>query len=218
MLLVALIAACTPQQILLNAMVPDGTASMLLSHLESVESGNRERIIALEKDGDWRGLVRFADENIARDPFSPEWRLVGGYAHSRLREFPRAADYFGEMVRLAPDDVTAYHFLAEAQRAAGDLKSAANTLERALRVVRESALTHQLLGDVYVDAQRYPPALTEYRRALAIDPQFADAWFGLGRAAWRSGRAGELQEALQALERLRSSRAGELRALAGARS
>lgn len=217
LLLTALIAACTPQQVLLNAMVPDGTASMLLSHLQSVESGNRERIIELEKNSDWRGMIRFADTNITRDPFSAEWRMVGGYAASRLREFARAADYFGDMVRLAPDDGSAYHFLAQAQRDGGDLTGAASTLERALLVVRDSALTHQLLGDVLVEAQRYPRAIAQYRRALAIDPQFTEAWFGLGRAAVRSGRAGEVEEALQALEQARSPRAAELRALAAAR-
>ncbi|MDH4150473.1 MAG: tetratricopeptide repeat protein [Betaproteobacteria bacterium] len=214
-LLVVLGVACTPQQMLLNSLIPDGTVPMLLSHLENVESGNRDRIIELERKGDWREMVRFADTNIKTDPFSSEWRMIGGYASSQLREFPRAVEYFSDMVRLSPDDPTAYHFLAEAQRASGDARGAVTTLERALLVVRESALTYRLLGDAYVDLARYAAAIAAYRRALTIDPGLPDAWFGLGRAASLSGRTADVRQALQALDQMRSPRAAELRTLAG---
>lgn len=204
---------CTPQQMLLSALVPDGAASMLFSHLQSVEDGNRRRIIELEQQGDWKGLAQFAETNIAKDPFSTEWQMIGGYAYSQLRDYPRAIVYFSEMVRLSPDDASGYHFLAEAQRAAGQPQRAVVTLERALLVVRESPLTHFLLGEAYADLGQYRAAAEACRRALAIDPRFADAWFGLGRASLRLGRADDVQEALRALEQMQSPRGAELRGL-----
>lgn len=206
-------AACTPQQALISALVPDGTASMLLSHLQDVEDVNRRRIVELEQQRDWAGLAQFADANIARDPFSAEWRLIGGYARSQAREYRLAAGYFGEMVRLAPDDITAYHFLAEAQRAAGEPRRALNTLERALLVSRDAPLTHFLLGEAYGDLLRHDAAAAAYRRALALDPMFAGAWFGLGRASLKEGRVQEARDALRALEQMKSPRAAELAAL-----
>jgi tetratricopeptide (TPR) repeat protein len=204
---------CTPHQMLLNALIPDGTTSMLLSHLQGVEDGNRRRIADMEQKGDWVGLTRFADTNIAADPFSPEWRMIGGYAQLQLRDYQRAMIYFSEMVRLSPDDATGYHFLAETQRAAGQAQRAVATLERALLVVRESPLTYQLLGDAYSDLGRFRPAAEAYRRALTMDPLLADAWFGLGRVSLQLGRATDARDALIELERLRSPRAAELRAL-----
>lgn len=208
-----LCVACTPQQILLNALVPDGTTSMLLSHLQTVEDGNRQRVIDLEQKGDWAGLSRFADSNIATDPFSPEWRMIGGYAQLQLRDYPKAMAYFSEMIRLAPDDAAGYHFLAETQRAAGQPQRAVTTLERALLVVRESPLTHQLLGEAYSDLGRYRSAADSYNRALALDPMRVDAWFGMGRASLQLGRVADARDALSELDRLRSPRAAELRAL-----
>ena len=117
------------------------------------------------------------------------------------------------MVRLSPDEASGYHFLAEAQRAAGQPQRAVTTLERALLVVRESPLTHRLLGEAYADLAQHRAAAEAYRRALAIDPRFADAWFGLGRASLRLGRADDAQEALRALEQMRSPRGAELRGL-----
>lgn len=210
---VAFCFGCTPQQMLVQALIPDGTASMLLSHLQTVEDGNRRRVIDMEQKGDWTGLSRFADNNIATDPFSPEWRMIGGYAQLQLRDYAKAMAYFSEMIRLAPDDATGYHFLAETQRAAGQPQRAVTTLERALLVVRESPLTHQLLGEAYSDLGRYRPAADSYNRALALDPMLTDAWFGMGRASLQLGRAADARDALTELERLRSSRAAELRVL-----
>jgi tetratricopeptide (TPR) repeat protein len=212
-MLMLFLVACTPQQMLMQALIPDGTASMLLSHLQHVEDTNRRRIIELEQQRDWAGLAQFADTNIAGDPFSPEWRMIGGYAQTQLRDYQRATGYFSDMVRLAPDDAAGYHFLAETQRAAGQPQRAVVTLERALLAVRESALTHQLLGEAYADLGQHRAAAAACRRALAIDPRFADAWFGLGRASLRLGRGADTQEALAALEQMRSPRAAELRVL-----
>jgi tetratricopeptide (TPR) repeat protein len=213
LLLVMVLSACTPQQALLSSLIPDGTASVLLGHLEGVADANRRRIVELEQQGAWTELAAFADSNISGDPFSPEWRLIGGYAHAQLKDHARAADYFAEMLRLSPDDPSAYHFLAEAQRAAGQPQLALKTLDRALMVQRDNPLTWHLMGEVNSDLGRFRDAAAAYRRALSEAPRFAAAWFGLGRAALQLGRAAEAQEALAALERLQSPEAARLRAL-----
>ena len=207
------VAACTPQQALISALVPDGTLSVLMGHMQGVPDANRQRVAELEQKGDWAGLAKFAEDNIAKDPFSSGWRMVAGYAQSRLSDYPKAIAHFTELVRMTPDDPTGYHFLAEAQRAAGQSDRAVNTLERALLVVRESPVTFQLLGEANSDLARYVPATTAYRRALAIDPYYDDAWFGLGRASLRLARNADVREALRALEQLRSPRAAQLRAM-----
>ena len=218
LLLLFIFAGCTPQQVLMSAMVPDGTASMVLSHLQNVEDGNRRRIAELEQRRDWAGLAKFAEDNISRDPFSPEWRLIGGYAWSQAGDYPRAAGYFGEMVRLSPDDVTAYHFLAGAQRAAGQQQRALVTLERARLVTRESPVTDFLLGEVNAELGRGSVAVMAYRRALATDPMQAGAWFGMGRESLKLGLVGDAREALRSLQQLRSPQAAELDALIRHRS
>ena len=218
MLALLIFTACTPQQMLLNALIPDGTASVLLGHMQGVPDANRLRVAELEKQGDWAGLAKFAEDNIAKDAFSAEWRVVAGYARSQLRDYPRAIAHFSELVRMAPDDSTGYHFLAETQRAAGQPERAVTTLERALLVVRESPVTYQLLGEANSDLTRYVPAAAAYRRALAIDPDYGDAWFGLGRASLRLARNSDVREALRALEQMRSPRAAELRALMNSQS
>ena len=181
--------------------------------MQGVPDANRQRVVEFEQRGDWAGLAKFAEDNIAKDSFSGEWRLVAGYAQSQLRDYPKAIVHFSELVRMAPDDASGYHFLAETQRAARQPERAVITLERALLVVRESPVTFQLLGEANSDLARYVPAVTAYRRALAIDPMYDQAWFGLGRASLRLARNADAREALRALEQMRSPRASQLRGM-----
>lgn len=209
-LLLSTLAACTPQQMLLSALVPDGTASMLLGNLQGIADANRQRIAELEQRGDWPGLAAFAEQNISRDPFSAEWRLVAGYAWSQAREFGRAAAQFAEMVRIAPDEVLGYHLLAEAQRESGQPERAVVTLERALQIDREPAQTLRLQGDALSAAGDNAGALSAYNRALSLDGRLEPAWWGYGRAALSLGRIAEARQAVSALAGMQSARAAEL--------
>jgi len=209
-LLLSALAACTPQQMLLSALVPDGAASVLLGNLRGIADANRRQVAELEYKGDWPALAAFAEHNIGRDSFSAEWRLVAGYARSQARDFERAAAHFAEMVRIAPDEVLGYQLLAEAQREAGRPERAVVTLERALQIDREPAQTWRLLGDAQADRGRHDAAVEAYRRALGLQAGMAPAWFGLGRSALRLGRDRDAAEALANLQRLQAPQAAEL--------
>src|SRR5262245_46212459 len=89
-LLASVLAGCTPQQALISALLPDGTVSVLLSHLQGEEDGNRKRVVELEGRKDWDGLVKLADENLKKDPNNTAWWLVSGYAYSQAGRHQRA--------------------------------------------------------------------------------------------------------------------------------
>jgi len=212
------LAACTPQQMLLSALVPDGTASVLLGNLQGIADANRRQVAELEQSGDWPALAAFAERNIGRDPFSAEWRLVAGYAASRLGDHRAAAGHYGEMLRLAPDDPAGYRLLAGAQHAGGDPRRAMRTLEQGLLVGGESALTLTMLGDVRADAGELEAARSAYRRALTLSPRLEPAWWGEGRLALRMGRLDEARRAAALLRDMNSPRGEELeRLIAGSR-
>ena len=46
--MLAVLPACTPQQALLSSLVPDGTSSILLSHIQLEEERTRKQVAALE--------------------------------------------------------------------------------------------------------------------------------------------------------------------------
>ena len=108
--------ACTPYTSALFSALPDGTVSILMSHLEGMEEGNRKRVAELEARRDWDGLTKLAEENLELDRNSSEWWTVAGYAHSQAGRYQRASECYSEVVRLAPDDMLGWILLAQSYR------------------------------------------------------------------------------------------------------
>ncbi len=209
-LALAALSACTPQQHLIAALIPDGTVSVLLSHLQKEEDGNRRRIVEMEARKDWDGIAKFAEDNLAKDRNNADWWFIAGYAHSEAGRNQRAIECYSEMVRLAPDDMLGSTSLAQSYRAAKQPLRAVQTLNNALRTRKGAPSTYFLLGESYADLDRDLPAAAAYREAVQLDGKFAMAWFGLGRAYARLGRAADYETALKALGKLDPALAKQL--------
>jgi tetratricopeptide (TPR) repeat protein len=199
-LIAAGLAACTPKSALLMSALPDGALSVLLGHLERVDDTNRKQIVEFERRGDWQGMAKFAEDNLARGGPIAEWWLIAGYAHTQLGNHARAAECYNEAVQLAPDDIFAWQLLAQSYRAAGRSERAIVTLERILLVRRDVPTAYLLLGESYSDLAQWRQALQAYRQALALDDTLAEAWFGAGRAHARLGQTREAAEMQRRLE------------------
>jgi predicted Zn-dependent protease len=204
------LSACTPEMMLLSSLIPDGTTSVLLSHLEGEADANRKRILELESRKDWDGISKFAEENLAKDKNNPSWWFVAGYAHAEAGRRQRAIDCYNEMVRLSPDDPAGWVVLAQAYRDAKQPLRAIQTLNNAHVVRNGTATTYYLLGESYSDLDRDLPASAAYREATRLDTEFSQAWFGLGRTSARLGRAADFEAALKSLQKLNPALAKEL--------
>ena len=207
------LAGCTPQMALLHSLLPDGTTSILLSHLQGEEEGNRRRIMEMESRKDWDGLVKLAEQNLAVDRRSTSWWMVAGYAHSQAGRHPRAIDCYRMMVELAPDDMVGWELLAQSYRAAGQPQRAVQTLNNAARVRDDAPPIWFVLGQSYDDLGRTDLAAGAYRNAVKLDNGYTQAWFGLGRAYARLNRRNEFEEVVKVLEQLKSPLAQELTAM-----
>ena len=203
-------SGCTPQSMLASALIPDGTTSILLSHLQREEDGNRKRIVELESRKDWDGLVKVAEENLAKDKKNTGWWFVAGYSHSQAGRHQRAIECFRTMAELSPDDMAGWEMLARSYLAVGQPQRAAQTLNNALRVKDNSPMTWMLLGQSYDDLSRPDLAVGAYRAAIRLDEELAPAWFGVGQAYALLNRRVEFEQALKMLEKLKSPLAKDL--------
>ena len=212
-LALSVLTGCTPQAMLISSLLPDGTTSILLSHLQQEEEGNRKLVVALEGRKDWDGLVKLAEENLARDRRSAGWWFVEGYAHTQAGRHARAVECYREMAELTPDDISGWELLAQAYLSAGQPQRAVQTLNNALRVRNDSTPTWLLLGQSYSDLSRPDLAVGAFRAAVKLSNDLAPAWFGLGRAYALLNRGTEFEQALKTLEKLNSPLAKELAAM-----
>lgn len=206
-ILALMLAACTPQQALVSALVPEGTVSVLLSHLQGAPEGNRKRVVDLETRKDWDGLAKLADENLVLDRNSADWWFVAGYAHSQAGRQERAIQCYNEVVRLAPDDTLGWNQLAISYRETRQPLRAVQALNQSHLVRKGTPETYFMLGESYSELDRYLPAAAAYREALQMNSELAPAWFGLGRAYARLHRSSDFDHALKELARLDPQRA-----------
>lgn len=203
-------SGCTPQAMLASALLPEGTASVLLSHLQGEPDSNRKRVLEMEARKDWEGIAKFAEENLVRDKNNASWWFVAGYAHAETGRRQRAIECYSEMVRLSPDDPAGWIVLAQAYRDAKQPQRAIQTLNNSHVVRKGTASTYFLLGESYADLDRDLPASAAYREATRLDGEFAQAWFGLGRTSARLGRVTDYETALKALQKLHPGLAKDL--------
>lgn len=190
--------------------LPPGPTGAVLGSLKGDEAQNRRRVVELEAAGKWEELARFADENVAKDVNNPDWWFVLGHARTQLGRHAAAAEAFATVTRLEPDNIAASNYLGQAYRLAGDPRRAVNALTRALNIRRDSPGTLYLLGESYSDLLRHDEAAAAYREAVALAPQFSQAWFSLARAYMKLGRSADAQAARERLQKLDPKLAAQL--------
>jgi tetratricopeptide (TPR) repeat protein len=211
--LVSAIAGCAMMEEQPAGRLPDGSVSVLLTHLKSLSEGNQKVIAELESSKDWDGLAKTAEAGIKLNPHNADWWFVAGYAYSKAGRHGLAVERFSERVRLAPDDMVGWNLLAQSYRDAGQPLRAVQTLNNAHLVRPGTPATYYLLGESYSDLNRYLPAAAAYRESVKLDSKFARSWFGLGRSAAQLGNRGDYDQALKALRELDPALAQELAAI-----
>jgi tetratricopeptide (TPR) repeat protein len=184
-------------------------ASALVGRGDSLDE--RERIAELNQKRDWAGLLHYAEERQRRDPEGSDWGVIAAYAWMRRGDYPKASSALARVIQRNPEDIGAWNLLGESQRQAGQPGQAVRTLERASAVGRTSFATFFLLGEAYRDSNRLDRAVTAYREAARLEPEFARAWFELGAAQVRLGERDEVPAVLGRLEKLDPVLAEELR-------
>ncbi|MCX7642928.1 MAG: tetratricopeptide repeat protein [Armatimonadetes bacterium] len=123
-----------------------------------------------------------------------------GQAYEGLKQFSRAALFYGQAAALAPQ-VARYHVsFGLALRQMKRLTEAAKVLERATALDNRDAFAITVLGITYSDLGRWQEAAIVLRRAVELDPQNFDAHSTLAIAYERLGQIPQaMQEYLTAL-------------------
>ncbi|HEV2348304.1 MAG TPA: tetratricopeptide repeat protein [Terriglobia bacterium] len=82
-------------------------------------------------------------------------------------------------------------------------------LNRAIAVDRKFPDAHFELGNLYSEQKKYPAAIGEYRQALAVQPEMADAHYRLAQAYIRTGDQTLAQQEFEIHDRLRKQQVAD---------
>src|SRR5262245_16438668 len=124
-------------------------------------------------------------------PTSVDWPYLDGMVLQRLVRPADAAVAFQDALKLTPALLPARARMAEALFDAGDLEASGRAYE-ALTTQPAAAPVGELgLGRVAARQGRHADAVTHLERAIALFPQFGEAYYGLAQSLRALGRLDE---------------------------
>jgi len=139
-----------------------------------------------------------------------ETRVVRAYQSKEMQEYAAGLLYLARrqpaqaraaMEQALVEDAAswfAHSGRALALRVEHRPEEAVQEMAAALELAPEDVMLHHDHGAALLEARHFPEAAAEYRRAVAMEPFWSDAWLGLGDAERMSGHAAE---AIAAYER-----------------
>jgi len=114
-------------------------------------------------------------------------------------------------IQLEPRNAQAYYYAALSLWKGKGQAGRDQTMGRIESLFRKSALldpmflfAHLQLGNVYSEENRLSEAISEYKEALRMKPNWADAYYGLGQAYFRTGQKELGQQQMAVYEELRA--------------
>jgi tetratricopeptide (TPR) repeat protein len=127
-----------------------------------------------------------------------------GALHRREFDARRAEAAFARAVSLRPNDAVAHRERGRALRELEHPEEAFVELAAALLVDPKDYDSYVTLGQIHLDAGRYPQAIRLLTRAIAIAPDEPETYYALATALVRSGRSGEAAPHFEKFARLQA--------------
>lgn len=124
---------------------------------------------------------------------------------------------FRRFAELQPKNARALYYYAmslwKGRRAKDpdlDLRRIESLLSQAIAFDPKLAEAHLQLGNLYSDQNKYAEAIPEYKRAMELDSDLADAYYRLGQAYVRTGDKASAQEKFEVYQKLREQHLADM--------
>lgn len=94
-------------------------------------------------------------------------------------DFKSASDHFGHAVAINPQMAVAYNGLGYAQRNNDDLAGAKEAFAKYIELIPDEANPYDSYAELLMEMGQYDDSIENYRKALALDPNFPSAYAGI---------------------------------------
>lgn len=116
-----------------------------------------------------------------------------GILEDEMQLYPEAARALETAKQLHMDDPMLLYAMARVQMDAGQLETAAQTMQQYLQVRPGDASAHFGLGRIYQIGMKFDKAVPEFQESIRLQPVQSEAWYQLGDIALKQH---EFDEAL----------------------
>lgn len=182
------------------------TAREFFDHLKKAVSladktsdGEKSLILATEAgaNGDTVKQKEYLDKLVAAYPDDERVRFtLGGYDFGQ-QDFAAAIDHLKKAAEIAPDYSPTYNMLGYSYRQAGDYANAEQAFKKYTVLIPNDPNPYDSYGELLLKMGRFDDSITQYRKALSIDPNFVASHFGISADLMYQGKPQEAAEELQ---------------------
>ena len=117
---------------------------------------------------------------LASNPRNPAIHHLSGKVYFMLRRFDEATRELEIALKFSPDDFDISYTLALAWLKQQKLAPAEQIFSRLLRKLGNRPEVHNLFGRAYRETKFLDEAISEFRKAIALDPKYPRAHYNLG--------------------------------------
>ncbi len=136
-------------------------------------------------------------------------KLVAAYPNDERAQFSLANYYFAQQdnlqavehykkaTELAPNFSPAYNVLGYACKQLGDYANAEQAFKKYIELIPNDPNPYDSYAELLLKMGRFDDSITQYHKALSVDPQFAASHFGMAGDLMYAGKSEEAQAELQ---------------------
>ena len=135
--------------------------------------------IGLFLQGDFKGATAAWEKVTEADPENPDGWVNLGRVAVQEGDMERARTVFEKALAINPNLARTHYFYARVLRSDGDYDGAAKQLEIVLKQYPRDRVALNDLGRVLFLSRKYPEAMAEFERAIAVDPEDLEANYNL---------------------------------------
>lgn len=157
-----------------------GLMVMAYDSLANKEASGNSKQVADKFEVDQSIFARLASANLTPDIYKRNV-IQSGAKFYNASQFDSSEAYFGEYIKMSPNDTFALFFLANSQFNQGKYNQAIATYKHLLEVDFNRADVHNLLGVCHLLQNNYLSARDYFSQAIILDKHMGLAFYNLGR-------------------------------------
>lgn len=135
-------------------------------------------------------------------PREPNVHFGLGFLYWKSHEYDKAQQEFQAELANDPKNAQATAYLGDTELKLGNREAAAKYLKQAIQLRNDVRIAYVDLGVLASEEKRYNDAVAAFRKAIALDPNEADAHYRLSQAYKALGQAAEAEKEFKLVQKL----------------
>lgn len=172
-----------------------------VSLADKVSEGERNFILANQAGANGRPgeQKQFLDKLAAAYPEDERVQFnLGGYYFGQ-QDYDQAIAHYKKATEISPNYSPAYNLLGYSYRQQGNYSSAEEAFKKYIELIPSDPNPYDSYAELLLRMGRFDESITQYRKALSIDPHFNASHFGITADLMYQGKADAAASELQTM-------------------